>query len=186
MNRRGLLGTLSFAATLGTIATARAAEPVAALPAPPTGAHIPKLEFVYECDVTIEDPQEFGTTVEGRRRVIPITGGSFRGPNISGQVLSGGADWNLSRNDGVSSVEAAYYLRTDDGVTIRIVNKGLRYGAPQPADSASGELFFMYTEPVFEAPAGKYEWLNHAMYVATLGARREVKKAVLIRVFRLV
>ena len=188
MDRRGLIGILTCAIALRAAAASKDVQPAAASIGAtlPAGVHVPKLEFVYECDVNIADPQEFGTTVEGKRRVIPITGGSFSGPEIRGQVLSGGADWSLSRNDGASSVEAAYYLRTDDGITIRIVNRGLRYGAPPADDPTSGEKFFMYTAPVFEAPAGKYEWLNQAMYVATLGARRDAKKAVLIRVFRLV
>jgi hypothetical protein len=44
----------------------------------------------------------------------------------------------------------------------------------------------MFTHPEFEAPAGKYDWMNRAMFVGTLGARREVRNAVLIRVFQVV
>jgi azurin len=70
---------------------------------------------------------------------------------MHGQVLSGGADWNLVRSDGAGSVDAAYYLRTDDGVVIRIVNKGIGGGARAQAVDAN-EQFFMVTAPVFEAP----------------------------------
>jgi hypothetical protein len=44
----------------------------------------------------------------------------------------------------------------------------------------------MFTTPVFEAPAGKYEWLKRSIFVATLGARRKAQNAVLIRVFQVV
>ena len=98
------------------------------------------MQFVYECNVTIAPAQDFGPTVEGRRRVIPITGGSFQGPRMRGQVVSEGPDWNLSRNDGASSVDADYYLRTDDGVTIRVVNKGVGVSTP-PTDPSAPEVF---------------------------------------------
>jgi hypothetical protein len=59
-------------------------------------------------------------------------------------------------------------------------------GAPTPPASENGERFFMFTHPSFEAPVGKYDWLNRSMFVGTLQARKDAKNAVLIRVFRLV
>jgi hypothetical protein len=100
--------------------------------------------------------------------------------------LNGGWDWNLSRSDGASSVEAAYYMKTDDGVLIRIVNKGVSNGGAPPGANENGERFYMFTHPSFEAPVGKYDWLNRGMYVGTLGARKDARNAVLIRVFRMV
>jgi hypothetical protein len=178
---------------LETAVALSAAMPAAALPAQgasgvslPVGARVPKFEFVYECQATLSPAVEMGKTVEGQRRIIPITGGSVRGPKIRAELLEGGWDWNLSRNDGAGSVDAAYYMKTDDGVLIRIVNKGVGGGGPPVAASASSELFFMFTHPEFEAPAGKYDWLNRSMFVGTLGARRDTHDAVLIRVFQIV
>ena len=90
---------------------------------------MPKFEFVYECDATLSPAVEMGKTLEGQRRIIPITGGTVRGPKIRAELLNGGWDWNLSRSDGAGSVEAAYYMKTDDGVLIRIVNKGVGVAA---------------------------------------------------------
>jgi hypothetical protein len=181
MNRRESLGTIAAAGLLGVAgrpSPARTQLGRADAPRPR-----PAPQFVYECDVTIAEPLDFGATVEGRRRVIPITGGSFRGPDVKGQVLSIGADWNLSRSDGASGVEAAYYLRTDDGVIIRVINKGVG-GASHPDPAPGGERFFMFTIPAFEAPSGKYDWFNKSVFVGTLGARADAKNAVLIRVFK--
>lgn len=150
----------------------------------PPNARVPAMRFVYECDATLSEAEPFGPTFEGVRRIIPITGGTVRGPNLNGVVLPGSYDWNLSRSDGGHSVEAAYFLRTDDGVTIRVVNRGVG-GAPSESNE-SGERFFMFTHPVFEAPTGKYDWLNRAMFIATLGARKDTKDAVLIRVFMVI
>ena len=175
--RRRFLSGLSLALAAGAASAHETAGP-------PAGVRVPKLEFVYECDATLEPALDFGKTFEGQRRIIPITGGTVRGPKIRGVLLSGGADWNLTRNDGAGSVEADYYLKTDDGVLIRIVNKGVGGGPSPPPDPATGERFFMFTHPSFEAPIGKYDWMNHSMFVGTLGARKDAHNAVLIRVFR--
>lgn len=190
IDRRALLLGLAAAGTArcGDAATGAPAQRVGGF-ALPGGVRMPGFEFVYECDVTLGETKEAGETFEGGiRRIIPITGGRFRGPAISGDVLPGGADWNLSRTaDGSGQVEAAYYLRTDDGVLLRIENvgHGRRSGPPQ-ADAATGETLHMYTVPSFVAPKGRYEHLNYGVFVGTLSTRRDARDAVLIRVFRVV
>jgi hypothetical protein len=155
-DRRSLLriAWLGLAAGASNIARSSDGQGVTS---PPPGARLPKFEFVYECDATLTPAVEMGKTVEGQRRIIPITGGTVRGPKIRAELLNGGWDWNLSRNDGAGSVEAAYYMKTDDGVLIRIVNKGVGGGIP-PLPSANGERFFMFTHPELEAPVGKYDF----------------------------
>jgi hypothetical protein len=175
-DRRTFLGSAALLAAAALPTSARAAD---------SPVRVPKLELLYECDATLLPAVELGKTVEGQRRIIPITGGTFRGPRIRGAVESGGWDWNLSRSDGASTVEAAYYLKTDDGVLIRIVNRGVSSGNPPAIDETTGERFFMFTHPSFEAPVGKYDWLNRTMCVGWLGARKDARNAVLIRVFQL-
>jgi hypothetical protein len=183
--RRSFLGIAYLGLTAAAADIAVSADDETSIARAPDGVRLPKLEFVYECDATLTPAVEMGRTVEGQRRIIPITGGTVRGPKIRGELLNGGWDWNLSRNDGAGSVEAAYYMKTDDGVLIRIVNKGVG-GGGSPAPSANGERFFMFTHPEFEAPVGKYDWLNRAMFIGTLGARKDAHNAVLIRVFQVV
>jgi Protein of unknown function (DUF3237) len=188
MNRRQWVYAASSVAAAGLIGSHEAiAAPRSGTDSDlPTGARVPAMKFVYDCDATLSPAIPFGDTLEGTRRIIPITGGTVKGPRIHGEVLNIGADWNLSRKDGASSVEAAYYLRTDDGVIIRVVNRGVgAMGAP-PGKADGAEPFFMFTTPVFEAPAGKYAWLNRSIFVATLGARPKAQNAVLIRVFQVV
>jgi hypothetical protein len=184
-NRREFIGALPMVPAVTLATSARGADssnPTARLP---SGARVPAVEFIYECDVTLSEVQPFGKTYEGTRRIIPITGGTFQGPHMRGEVVSGGADWNLTRSDGAGSVEAAYYLKTDDGIIIRIVNKGIHGAAPADTQSTD-ERFFMFTTPTFEAPIGKYDWMNRSVFIATLGARHDAKNAVLIRVFKVV
>jgi hypothetical protein len=130
--------------------------------------------------------QELGESPLGRRRIIPITGGSFRGERLSGRVLPGGADWQVIRRDGVAELDARYTLETADKALIYVRNFGLRHGPPQViARLAAGEavdpsLYYMRTTPRFETGAERYQWLNGLICVAT-GARRAA--AVELEVF---
>jgi hypothetical protein len=135
------------------------------------------LEPLLRAEITLAPPQELGATALGRRRVIPITGGRFRGEKLSGRVLPGGADWQLVRTDGVAELDARYTLETTDGALILVHNFGYRHG---PADVlqrlAAGEpvdpsLYYMRTTPRFETSAAPYQWLTRTICVAT-GARR--------------
>ena len=59
-----------------------------------------KTEFMWDAKVKITGMINVGESKRGVRRVIPITGGTFSGPKIKGEVLSGGEDWQLVRPDG--------------------------------------------------------------------------------------
>jgi hypothetical protein len=136
---------------------------------------------VYEATVGIAPLEDVGEMSSGHQRIIPITGGSFEGPNIRGKVIAGAADWNLLRNDGVTVVSASYFLRTDDGVCIKIVNQGVNAALAQGAASPPRPRF---TIPSFEAPKGRYDWLNKSVFVGTLASG--APGSVRIRVFKLV
>ena len=89
---------------------------------------IPGLEFIFAARVTVDTPLDLGDVGKGGRRIVPITGGEFSGPRVRGVVLSGGADWQVLRSDGVAELEARYTLRTDDGALIYVRNLALRHG----------------------------------------------------------
>lgn len=121
----------------------------------------PGLEVVMSLRVTIAPALEIGEVGPGFRRVIPITGGSFSGPEIRGDVLPGGADWNVTRHDGVAEAWARYTLRTDDDVLIGVINTGLIL--PRPDGGFVGR-----TTPQFEVAGERYAWLRRSIFVGTL------------------
>jgi hypothetical protein len=145
-----------------------------------------KLEPLLRAEITLAPPQELGETPLGRRRIIRITGGSFRGDRLAGRVLPGGADWQLIRADGVAELDARYTLETEDRALIYVRNFGYRHGAAEVIQRlAAGEpvdpsLYYMRTTPRFETGAERYKWLNGVICVAT-GARRAA--AVELEVF---
>ena len=145
-----------------------------------------RLEPLLKADITLAAPQELGESPLGRRRIINITGGTFRGERLSGKVLPGGADWQVIRADGVADLDARYTLETSDGALIYVHNHGYRHG---PADVlkklAAGEdvdpaLYYMRTTPLFETGDARYAWLNRLICVGT-GARK--KSSVHLEIF---
>jgi hypothetical protein len=55
-----------------------------------------------------------GATPNAFRRIGVITGGSFEGERLSGEVLNGGNDWQSVRNDGCTKLNVRILLRTTD------------------------------------------------------------------------
>lgn len=119
----------------------------------------PELEFVMQLRVTCSGAEYVGETPVGTRLSIPITGGTFEGPDLKGGVLSGGADYQLVHTEaGRTDLEAIYNIQTDDGVTIHVRNMGM-------IASDNGKPYF-FTAPKFEAPVNsRYAWLNNAIFV---------------------
>ncbi len=118
----------------------------------------PELEFVVELKVTLGSSFSVGKTPQGTRFVIPITGGTFEGPDIKGTIISGGADYQM-QNSEVTDVEAIYCIKTSDGVYIHVRNRGITAGS------------YFTLNPRFEAPSySKYAWLNKAIFICRPGS----------------
>ena len=123
----------------------------------------PQLEFALQLKVTLGQAFSIENTQHGRRTVIPITGGTFEGPDIKGTIINGGADYQLANAQGRTELEAIYCIKTDDGVYIHVRNRGIIAGG-QDADGKP--TFYFRAAPQFEAPADSmYGWLNNALFV---------------------
>jgi hypothetical protein len=126
----------------------------------------PRLELVMQLVVTCSNPESIGGSAQSkdgkRDEIWPIIGGRFEGKGIRGTVIPGGGDFPVLRPDGVEVVDALYRLKTDDGVTIIIHNKGLAYPGAKPGD----ERYRL--APQFIAPVGRYDWLNRNIFIANL------------------
>lgn len=122
----------------------------------------PGTTYVMQLRVALGEPYTVGDTPQGRRMVIPITGGTFEGPLIRGTILNGGADYQLS--DGQrTTLEAIYSIKTDDGVIIHVRNRGI---ISPDTDDQGRPSFYFRAAPQFEAPKDSpYAWLNNALFV---------------------
>ena len=160
----------------------------ASQPVPSTAAtQPPKLSLAMTLSVLVGPPTELGEVPRGRRRIIPILGGTFEGPNIRGKVLPGGADWQIVRADGLAELDTRYMLQTDGGSLVYIQNAGIRHAPPdvtkkllagEPVDAS--QVYFK-TIPTFETSAPELQWLTRAIFVGT-GERNPTE--VIIRVWK--
>jgi hypothetical protein len=114
-----------------------------------------------------------GDTPGASRRVGIVPSGTFVGERLRGKVLDGASDWQTVRSDGSTTLDVRLILQTDDDVNITMAYRGLRHGAAevmqrlQKGEEVDPADYYFRITPIFEAPAGKYEWLNRVMAVGT-------------------
>jgi hypothetical protein len=147
----------------------------------------PGLEFVFAAQVSVGSPLDLGDVGKGGRRIVPIIGGDFSGPEFSGKVLPGGADWQVLRDDGVAELEARYTLQTDDGALIYVRNQALRHGpletmaalaAGRPVEPGS---YYFRGATFFETGAARYAWIAKHIIICS-GVREPA--GVVLRFYR--
>ena len=66
------------------------------------------------------------------RRIVPLTGGTFTGPEINGKLLPGvSADWQIILPDGTALGDIRYTLQTDRGDLLYVQSRGVRHGSAE-------------------------------------------------------
>lgn len=149
------------------------------------------LEFVFEANVSVSEPILIGETPIGTQYMIPITGGTFKGPDIKGVILPVGADFLLERADGVEEVKATYTIETDDGQKIYVDNWGYYVTTPEVKEKvAKGQdvdpkLIYFRTTPIFRAPGEKYAWLNRTIMVCS-GEELRDSSTILLKFYKVI
>jgi hypothetical protein len=131
----------------------------------------PKLAFAFSVRVIVGPIQDLGQTARGHRRIIDILGGTAEGPRFQGEILPGGADWQIVRPDGTIEVVARYTIRSKSGALVYVQNDGLRVASAEiVARMSKGELvpFDSYrfrTAPRFETSDPSLKWLETSTFV---------------------
>ena len=129
--------------------------------------------YVFTITARIGGVTTVGDTGHGVRRIIPILGGEVRGENVNGKVCAFGADFQIIRPNELIELEAKYAFETDDGATVYVENKGIRFGPAEllqklkrnePVDP---KLIYFRTVPRFETGHAKYRWLMESLFVAS-------------------
>ena len=86
---------------------------------------VPRLRFSSRVSVEVGKPVEFEPTATVRRAMIPIMGGTVSG-DLSGEIVSGGADWQTVRSDGTVLLSARYPVRINGDQMVCFVATGVR------------------------------------------------------------
>jgi len=87
----------------------------------------PTSQLIWTAIIDVADRIDLGSSPNGQRFMVPILGGSFTaGPEVAGltgKVLSGGADRQILRPDGVKELDALYEMQTGSGTVLTIHNR---------------------------------------------------------------
>ena len=106
--------------------------------------------------MTLDRVADLGTTQYGRRRVAVVKAGTLTGTKVTGTVMTGALDFDLTLGNGVVEIEQILVLRTGDGKFVYV------RGAGTGVNAADVRLVMD-----FEAPsASDVAWLNSGTYVA--------------------
>jgi hypothetical protein len=140
-------------------------------------AHI-QTELLFDMSMDIDQGtvQQVGMTSRGTRLIGYITGGTFAGPRLKGDLLPGGGDWLLIRPDGIRELDVRLTLRMDDGHLIYMAYRGIFRIAPEllqrilHGEAVDPSGYYLRSTPVFETAAEHYSWLNQIVTVG-IGTR---------------
>jgi hypothetical protein len=123
----------------------------------PGGIPVPESgTLLFTTVVPLERIADVGRTQYGRRQVAVGQQGTVNGARLSGAVMTGGLDFELTLANGVVEVEQILVLRTDDGKYVYARTAGT---------GVDGNDVRIVMD--FEAPnASDVAWLNTGTYVA--------------------
>jgi hypothetical protein len=136
----------------------------------------PRLTLVYRLEATLGEPLELGQTAQGHRRIVPLTGGTFTGPQIAGTLVPGAsADWQTILPDGTALGDIRYSLRTDAGDLLYVQSRSVRHGTPEVlarlgrGEDVDPSEYTFRTNTQIATGGPKLDWLNQGVFIGVAG-----------------
>jgi len=136
----------------------------------------PRLTLVYRLEATLGQPLDLGDIAQGCRRIVPLTGGTFSGPEIAGKLLPGAsADWQIILADGTALGDIRYTLQTDAGALLYVQSRSVRHGSPEVlarlgrGEDVDASEYSFRTSTVVETAAPDLDWLNKGVFISVAG-----------------
>jgi Protein of unknown function (DUF3237) len=112
---------------------------------------------------------DLGESARGNRRILPLTGGTFIGPELSGTLLPGAsADWQTVLPDGTAFGDIRYTLQTDAGELLYVQSRSVRHSSAEVlarlgrGEDVDASEYTFRTSTKIEAAANQLDWLNRA------------------------
>jgi muconolactone delta-isomerase len=143
----------------------------------------PRLTQVYRLEATVGKPVDLGDAVQGHRRIVPLTGGTFTGARISGTLVpDASADRQTLLSDGTALGDIRYTLRTDDGDLLDVQSRGVRHGPAEVLarlgrgeDVDPSEYTFRTTTRI-DTAAPELDWMNKGVFISV--AARQAARVI--------
>src|SRR5690349_2225287 len=136
----------------------------------------PRLSKVYRLEASLGQPLDLGDVVQGHRRILPLSGGRFAGPELNGELLPGSsADWQIVLPDGTALGDVRYTLQTDGGALRYVQSRGVRHGSAKVlARLSRGEdvdpsEYTFRTSTQIETASSELDWLDKGVLVSGAG-----------------
>jgi muconolactone delta-isomerase len=174
----GLLGALPMNSWMEIAVTPLEPHPNDPASLRATGPQLPHPQIVatYRLEASLGEPIELGDTATGHQRILPLTGGTFTGPQISGILIPGAsADWQTVLPDGTVLGDIRYVLQTDSGDVLYVQSHSIRHGSPEVLarlsrgeDVDASEYTFRTSTRIITA-AQELDWLNKGVFVSVAG-----------------
>jgi Protein of unknown function (DUF3237) len=136
----------------------------------------PHLTLIYRLDATLGEPLDLGDFPQGHRRIVPLSGGTFTGPELSGKLVPGAsADWQTVLPDGTALGDIRYTLRTDGGDLLYVESRGVRHGSAEVlgrlgrGEAVDPTEYTFRTATQVETAAPALDWLNKGVFIGVAG-----------------
>jgi hypothetical protein len=136
----------------------------------------PTLTKIFRLEASLGEPLDLGNVAQGRRRIVPLTGGTFTGHEVNGILLSGAsADWQIVLPDGTAQGDVRLTLQTDRGDLLYLRSQGVRHGSPEVlarlgrGEEVDASEYVFRTSTQIETAAPALDWLNKGVFVSVAG-----------------
>ena len=141
-----------------------------------SGLPQPRLTLVYRLEAALGDPLDVGDVSQGHRRIVPLTGGTFTGPELNGKLLPGvSADWQIVLPDGTALGDIRYTLQTDGGALLYVQSRSVRHGSADVlarlarGDDVDASEYTFRASTQIETASRELDWLNKGVFVSVGG-----------------
>jgi len=138
----------------------------------------PRLTKIFRLEANLGDVLDFGNVAEGRRRIVPLTSGTFTGPELNGTLIPGAsADWQIVLPDGTALGDIRYTLQTDHGDLLYVRAQGVRHGRAEVlarlgrGEEVDANEYVFRTSTQIETAATDLDWLNKGVFISVGGRR---------------
>jgi Protein of unknown function (DUF3237) len=136
----------------------------------------PQLTKILRLEASLGEALDVGNVAQGRRRIVPLTGGSFSGPKLNGTLVpEASADWQIVLPDGTALGDIRYTLRTDQGDLLIVRSQGVRQGRADVlarlgrGEEVDASEYVFRTSTQFETASPDLDWMNKGVFISVGG-----------------